>query len=538
MPLVSKVLHEELGIAPTVLEQPELPVSEGAAVAVERPAPITSPVPTSPQTAPNPPPTPPGDGTLPLQMPGAAKKSKARRNRFIAIAAGIAVLAIAAPLLWWYLTNPYKQRDFIELSEVGDATALEAEPTGGLYYAGVRGERALFAYTAGGVGDEEELRLRAVSTDSGEPLWEEEKVIDGDGWTDFRTYFSDELLTLRQEVQNAAGDYEYVWHFLDWETGETLGEVTRSSTGGKRSGDQLVTAWEGGTEVAVYDREGEERHSWDLGDEEDGVAISEWGLAQPADDLVHPASPSHGDGRIWVLTSDGVVHILDTDSGEEIVSSAIESTEDDYYAFNGSMYVVADEESGYRISVYDLETLEETGDERVREDRGDRENANDVPGLAATGDMIPCGEHRMCIRETGEDYAVDRYTFSVYDSEEGEVVHTFDEFEYEWIDPVGDRLLVRYYEGQNLRTLIYDKDFDQVGESRDETFYGIDGGSALSYPDSATSLPEPSTVVGLGVRDGSRHLLETELTAHQCDASDVHLACLVEEGMRIYSFRE
>ncbi|WP_051326334.1 Hsp70 family protein [Glycomyces tenuis] len=535
MPLVSKVLHEELGIAPTVLEQPELPVSEGAAVALDGPAPVTPPVmsppPTqSPATAASlPPRTPPGDGTLPLHMPGAGKQSKARRNKFIAIAAGIAVLAIAAPLLWWYFTNPYKQRDFIELTEVGDTTAFGTEANGSLYDVRVRGERALFAYTAGGVGDEEELRLRALDAESGEPLWDE-KTIDGDGWNN-GFYYSEEILTFSQETENTAGETEYTWYFLDWETGETLGEVTRPSSEAARSGDQLVSAWEGGTTVTVYDREGEEQHSWDVGDEEESVGIVKWGLAEPADDLARPTAQDNGDGRVWALTSDGVVHVLDIESGEKIVSRAIESTEDGYYAFNGSMYVVAAEESGYRINVYDLETLEETGNDRVRPEE-------DGEDLEPSG-MTPCGEHRMCVQELRGDAVAGSgpYTYSVYDAEDGEVAHTFDEYEYGGIEAVGDRLLVEYYEGENVRTLIYDNDFEQVDDSRDETFHGIDGGSALSYPSGSTIL-EPGTVVGLGVRDGSRHLLEAELEAYDCAASDMHLACFIEGGMQIYAFRE
>jgi molecular chaperone HscA len=43
VPLVARLLHSELGIAPTVLEQPELPVAEGAIVVATHPAPAELP---------------------------------------------------------------------------------------------------------------------------------------------------------------------------------------------------------------------------------------------------------------------------------------------------------------------------------------------------------------------------------------------------------------------------------------------------------------------------------------------------------------
>ncbi|MFC3380626.1 Hsp70 family protein [Couchioplanes caeruleus subsp. azureus] len=55
VPLVARLLHSELGVAPTVLEQPELPVAEGAILTAEDPG--TAPAPAAPsQAAPTAPP--------------------------------------------------------------------------------------------------------------------------------------------------------------------------------------------------------------------------------------------------------------------------------------------------------------------------------------------------------------------------------------------------------------------------------------------------------------------------------------------------
>ncbi|EEP71264.1 hsp70-like protein [Micromonospora sp. ATCC 39149] len=48
MPLVARMLHAELGVAPTVLEQPELPVAEGALTDLPTPRPAPAPRPAPP----------------------------------------------------------------------------------------------------------------------------------------------------------------------------------------------------------------------------------------------------------------------------------------------------------------------------------------------------------------------------------------------------------------------------------------------------------------------------------------------------------
>jgi Hsp70 protein/putative pyrroloquinoline-quinone binding quinoprotein len=80
VPLVARLLHSELGIAPTVLEQPELPVAEGATIVATEPpvrftqgvVPAATPTPT-PATSPNsPPPITDTQADRPVPAPPAA----------------------------------------------------------------------------------------------------------------------------------------------------------------------------------------------------------------------------------------------------------------------------------------------------------------------------------------------------------------------------------------------------------------------------------------------------------------------------------
>ncbi|MDP9796746.1 actin-like ATPase involved in cell morphogenesis [Catenuloplanes nepalensis] len=110
MPLAASLLHQALGVPPSLLDQPELVVAEGALYATEPPpAPareITPPhafgvVPQSPAVPRNPAVPPPWPGT----MPATTATSVPRRRRVTAIlaavTAGVAVLAtaIAVPSL-------------------------------------------------------------------------------------------------------------------------------------------------------------------------------------------------------------------------------------------------------------------------------------------------------------------------------------------------------------------------------------------------------------------------------------------------------
>ncbi|WP_426513292.1 Hsp70 family protein [Dactylosporangium sp. McL0621] len=138
MPLVATKLHERLGVAPAVPEQPELPVSFGALAAAAdgppRPAPPAADGPPrpAPPAADGPPrpappggdgpprPAPPGgDGWAPrsADWPGAtanggaveagARRTPAGRSNRVRILAGVlaAVALLGGGLIWWYVAQ-------------------------------------------------------------------------------------------------------------------------------------------------------------------------------------------------------------------------------------------------------------------------------------------------------------------------------------------------------------------------------------------------------------------------------------------------
>ncbi|GAB2963886.1 hypothetical protein GCM10027280_61010 [Micromonospora polyrhachis] len=110
MPLVASLLHQRLGIVPTVVEQPELVVAEGSLHAQPLPPPlllVSPPPPQSPLLPPSLPAAPaPGVPTVPPSIavvpapavPTAARRS--RRTRWVAVlAAGLVMALVIAGLL-------------------------------------------------------------------------------------------------------------------------------------------------------------------------------------------------------------------------------------------------------------------------------------------------------------------------------------------------------------------------------------------------------------------------------------------------------
>ncbi|SDL36184.1 Hsp70 protein [Glycomyces sambucus] len=536
MPMVSKMLHEGLGIAPTVLEQPELPVSEGAALAMTAAIPVTPPSP-----APSPPPQltapslglPPvtgsdqtvqlrrGDDKTPPSPPRRGTEYKARRipPKWIAIGVTAIVLVAAVTVGIWWFANPYKQRPFAEeLREVGAAQALSGEVDEGVYEVRAVGDSSVMFYTTSSSDDSgQELHVRAVDNRSGELLWDAEQVLPGAGWSN--TFFvSEEIIAFSQEVE-AGAEYRFV--FLDWETGEVRNTVTSWARDAARSGDLLVVGPVGGDAFEVYDAAGEQVSSWGF---EEGVTVEQWNLVGTPDDIANPTARANGDGRLWIVTSNGVTHVYDVESGEAVSSKEIESVEDLYYAWDGLLYVAVDKETGYELNVYDTEDLSQ--------EQGIGIESGEVPPAQIT----VCGETLVCVGDLVPE-TTDAYHWHVYDTDAEEIAHDFDDREYGWIEPLGNRIMAEYYAGDDIRTQIYNKNFKTVNNNLEETFDPIDGGSALTWPGRSTFGTAVGNVIGLG-RDGSRTDLRIDLEVYACAPTETRLACLTPAGSQIYSFRD
>ncbi|HEY1174722.1 MAG TPA: hypothetical protein VGF17_01070, partial [Phytomonospora sp.] len=126
------------------------------------------------------------------------------------------------------------------------------------------------------------------------------------------------------------------------------------------------------------------------------------------------------------------------------------------------------------------------------------------------------------------------------------VVDTSEGLKEEWTTPdgqdvkdvtvVGETLVVRWEDSASKSvTNIYDKDFDPVGGDHFDTYARIDSGSLLAYPGKQSSGAKD--IRGLGALDGKETFIG-QVDAAACSADDTYLACVTDEGYKIWKFRD
>lgn len=541
MPLVAKMLHSQTGIAPTALEQPEIPVAEGAlslvAPSVSPPPQFTPPLGTnpnyigpgmSPVTSPQqglPPHSPsapqqPDYNTVPLGRP------KKDRRKLFALLAAIAVLAIVIPLaVYWFTSERYDQRPFNELEALGSEVAYSASSDdmelNDFSDIRIRDGKAIFSYVTrqGSVTEDQTLYMQALDTETGEDLWEHSM---SSNFLNSEVYAGNELFVVTQENDISEG---FTFTFIDVENGTENESLRRDNDGGLVVGENLVTL-DDDNGFQAYNAEGNEVASWDYPDDDAGV--HNWGEVNEWEAEAEPRGHnSDAPSKFWVLTDDGTFHVNDIDSGEGEVSDRVEGVDDQYYVFEDHLFVVTGDVD-YQLNVYDLETLEPFASERVRDFTGE------------VTEMRTCGSSQICIEEEFEN---GQNGYRVYDTDEQEFVHLSDEEQdVSQVRPVGLHLAVQFEEGDSgdVRTQILDQNFEEVANV-DSQFWPIDGASLLYRPfQDAGSIAASyfdEQFIGLGV-DGDRQLMGSVEAYHPCAYDDTRIACFTEDGPRVYSFRD
>ncbi|RAO39171.1 Chaperone protein HscA like protein [Micromonospora saelicesensis] len=204
IPLVARMLHAELGIAPTVLDQPELPVAEGALtdlplrkalpapayagapLAPPAPAPVSPPAPAGapapvvpsqpwPGSTPpaGPPPGPGLAGVTPTPPDGATRW---RRARWVVLGAVLALAGVATAATLYLTRDRYPDLKFDSLRELSRPSAGAARPAD--MWTAVLDDRAYLAFPL----PDDRLEVVAVDASTGDQLWRKQTDVRADDW--------------------------------------------------------------------------------------------------------------------------------------------------------------------------------------------------------------------------------------------------------------------------------------------------------------------------------------------------------------------
>lgn len=568
VPLVARLLHAELGIAPTVLEQPELPVAEGALA--ELPPPAASPgtgvaapaghAPTSPAygtphaptgpaygapTAPTSPaqhgPAQHGTATLAPAPTGPAYPQQAgglsypqpagptgwaallrRRVLWIGAGAVVALLAVVVATVLYLVRDPNPPLDFASFSEVGRIETREPSRTGALTAMGH--DRAYVGYQR--ADNRFDIAVVNPGTATVDRWFTTEEP--ADRWTGLRALPG--VLVLRAD----ANGYNVPGRLVGYDpaTGGRLWSRELHNDDEVHYFDGYVALFDktNNTVVGINARTG-----------------AEWSLPSPkgdysSDSAVHPMHtvaefdgaadtdgehtlPNRGDdARLVEIGADRSVRVIDVTSGRELRSRQNAADTDDLVLAYDNQLFVAPKSEGYGLVRFDLANL------------GTPATLYTAPDTSRRPvDLQPCGEKQVCLLETAGSDAATAQLVAVR-TDEPKVAWRRDVPQADHLRPVGRNILVRAVTPKQTSRLFTPDGTKTL--DRDGVALRVDGGNLLVFDDALTTYPGDVSVAGVSARDGGLTQLGPlkKVASTSCSWNRSVLVCAAESAFVVTRF--
>ncbi|HEY3503162.1 MAG TPA: Hsp70 family protein [Actinocatenispora sp.] len=581
VPMAARMLHARLGIAPTVLEQPELPVAEGALAELAPPVDATrtdpaqvsampfpmsaapasgmpvsavpgqsspvSGVPTSPG-GPPPGPYPPHGPTSPgpyatgmpdFGPPPPAPWYKRKHLVFPGVAAVVVLLVVGAFALFY---SKYSERDFDSMKDVGTVKYSSESPS--YAYVSLVGGTAYLT----DIDSDGKATVRSVALDDKVGDAKKLATLDSDGatWAEWAIAHPGGIELQYGTNGDAPGKYEMV----NPDTGRTwtntpssdddsytvlakAGVVLHSGTDGTVEGLDLRTGkrrWGPKKEYGSVNVESRP---------EDMAGAAWFGDASPFE-------KADVDRKVVVVNDKGLARVIDPATGGVVGDPATVDTGDGISGdastqtvVNGMM-VDATSGSNYQIRAYALNAMSNPK-WTYRE-----------PSNRKVDWISPCGEDQslVCVKDhvpsdtsdTAAEAKTDRLVVLKL-AGDGKPVWTRKMAGLDSVFPVGDRLVVNTVVDGDPHTTVYDDDFEKVDvdfgntESArvdDATVLGVDG---VATGDSTSA--EDWSMNGNGVQSGhTKTLGKISADLGRCEWTDRYMACPGDDGFEFWQFRK
>ncbi|MGA4688015.1 Hsp70 family protein [Micromonospora sp. AB353] len=629
VPLVARLLHAELGIAPTVLEQPEMPVAEGAltdlplprrsgrpGVPVQaapappaptqpestRPAPAaggtdaatvpagaTRPNPTAPlggpdaasagphgtlvadgpapQTAatrydgtpgpvppqptrydhmpaahgpvpphpagygvPGPSAPPPGGwqpgvpGTPFSPAPDGVRPGgggRPRRGRWIALGAGLVVVAVAASVLLWVFRDRHPALDFHTAELVKTVAAGDTRPD--QMFTATLGERVYLVRSL----PDDHLHVTAVEAATGKTVWEKRTDAAAQRWAGIRA-LPDGLLVLGDAT---GSDTPRVLAVLDEDSGDQRWRTDVGRDDTLYLGPDTIVRLDRTGERLVGLRLSDGRQRWErpnprteYGDARTKVVPVGTGAALdgPGDTEGSPLAPWAGKAdRLVQVGADRSVRVVDMRSGRILKDRGNVAGLDDPVAARDDRLYVAENERGLRLLAYDLGGLGTPSVLYEAPEQGGR-----------VKDLVTCGERRVCLLETPGSGADDTRVVS---ATEGEGTRQWPAPRAESLVPVGEHVLAGRDSPEAVT--LFAPDGTPVLRDRDGTAVRLDAGNLLIFSEAPSAYEDDRVLAGTAVDGKPVEMGQLkQIRSESCSWNTEMLVCGAEKEFRLYRF--
>ncbi len=552
LPLVARLLHAHLGIAPTVLEQPELPVAEGAIAELVPPAGSASLAPVSPVPAPvspvpsrgsafvpamsppapisplppaSPPPAPIPPSPAPVPPP-----RRSRRRLWIPVAAAVALVAVLAAAVFLLRSGPYSEVNFVSSLAEPVAVPMDFDSNASV-----------------------DSPLIALSGDDAFVAMEHDKTLRVQDWdiaAKKRRWLKEitapsQASSVDWQALRVAGDMLLVTAHT-YGTPQAYSLYAMKTSDGTQAWDRAMpdgdTFWVSGAHL-VYESKNDHKllgidprdnsTQWSVNEPTDQYnsaksniawTITDADLAHPADILGEPNWSDASDTRIVLVGADRSAQLIDIGSGKVLKrQSNVADPDDLLMAYRDRFYIATKDDAGYSLYSRNLSDL---GGQRLIYQSTDSDRKASL--------IRPCAGRACLLDQKGYDDATTM--LRVVDPGAGHLAWEKAAKNAVGITPVGDRVLV-FGDSSNVFDTLYDqKGTRLVNDQSDKAWVRLNSGSVLLFSESLSSYPDDESVTGYGAQSKKKTPLGVlhQVRASSCDWTEKLIVCARDSDFAIW----
>ncbi|RAN92777.1 Hsp70 family protein [Micromonospora noduli] len=553
IPLVARMLHAELGIAPTVLDQPELPVAEGALTdlplrkplpapayagaplpppppaPVSPPAPAGAPAPVVPSqpwpgsTPPAGPPPGPGlAGVTPTPPDGATRW---RRARWVVLGAVLALAGVATAATLYLTRDRYPDLKFDSLRELSRPSAGAERPAD--MWTAVLDDRAYLAFPL----PDDRLEVVAVDASTGDQLWRKQTDVRADDW--------EAIIAVPGGVAvlaDAPGDSTpRPLAVLDGRNGEQRWQrVLRGDDDVYFADDTAVLVDRAADELVglrLTDGSAKWRQPNPRGQYAGGRTVvrpvgTDAAAGGPAFLDGTPRNPWTSKGRRLVqVGADRSVRLIDMASGAVLRQwGSVADLDDLVVAHEDRLYVAANE-GGYQLLAYDVGSdaepvvLHRSGNDEYR-----------------PKELIACGERRACLLQVPNN---DVARTEVVAATEGEQMIKWSAPGVTGLVPLGEQVLAQR-EFPEPTVTVFDAAGKPVLRDRGGVAVRLDAGNLLVFAKAPSMVADNRVLAGVWAESGEVDELGElkDVRSSSCSWNTHVIACGADKDFVLYRFTD